>query len=142
MNDFAHTAETPHFDTAAIAHGARRKRATALVGIVSALVVAGAGTALAVGITSHTARPTTAAATAADSTTVLYRSSAGKTVSIPLAGLNSTGVRRALVPLRITPSFTRARVAGCRPAMVVAVSPHAPTVVHPGDTVRLTTCEG
>ncbi|WP_327179882.1 hypothetical protein OG599_34450 [Streptomyces sp. NBC_01335] len=142
MNDFVNTAETPHFDTAVIARGARRKRTTALTGVVTALIVAGAGTALAVGNTSHSARPTTAATATADSTTVLVRTSDGKTVSVPLAGLNSTGVRRVLVPLRITPSFTRARVAGCRPTMVVAVSPHAPTVVRPGDTVSLTTCEG
>ncbi|MEV1022148.1 hypothetical protein [Streptomyces sp. NPDC050264] len=145
MNDFVNTAQTPRFDTAAIARGARRKRATALTGIVAALVVAGAGTALATGVVgggSPASRPAAVAATAADSTTVLYASGDGTTVTVPLAGTNSVGARSALVRLGLTPDFTRTSVAGCRQSTVVAVSPHAPTVVHAGDTVHVTVCAG
>jgi hypothetical protein len=145
MNDFAHTAEAPAFDTAAIARGARRKRATAVAGIAAALVVAGAGTALAagaVGIGSHTSRPAAAASAPADGTTVLVGSRNGATVTVPLAGVTSTGARAALVRLGVTPSFSRTPVAGCPQATDVAVSPHAPAVVHRGDTVHVTVCAG
>ncbi|WP_328316324.1 hypothetical protein [Streptomyces sp. NBC_00388] len=143
MNDFATTTRTPHFDTAAIARGARRKRATAIAGVATALVVAGAGTALAVGAVgggSDTARP--AAAATADSTTVLYGSSSGRTITVPLAGKDSAEARAALVRLRLTPDFTRARAAGCKQATVIKVSPHAPAVLHTGDTVHMTVCIG
>ncbi|MEU0041180.1 hypothetical protein [Streptomyces sp. NPDC006333] len=146
MNDFANTAETPYFDTAAIERGARRKRATSIAGIATALVVVGAGTALAagaVGSASPTSRPAAAVtATSADSTTVLYGSRNGKTVTVPLAGTNSIGARAALVRLHLTPSFSRTPVAGCKQSTVVAVSPHAPTVVHAGDTIHVTVCAG
>ncbi|MBM9505343.1 hypothetical protein [Actinacidiphila acididurans] len=146
MNDFASGSDAPHFDTAAIARGARRKRATAVAGIAAALVVVGGGTALAAGAVggSHAARPAAAATSTAgaDGTTVLYGSSNGKTVTLPLAGVSSTGARAALVKLRLTPDFSRTPVAGCKQATVVAVSPHAPTVVHAGDTVHVTVCAG
>ncbi|MFE5136938.1 hypothetical protein ACFRDV_04575 [Streptomyces fagopyri] len=145
MNDFANTAETPYFDTAAIERGARRKRATSIAGIAAALLVVGTGTALAagaVGGASHTPRPTAAATTSAKSTTVLYGSRNGTTVTVPLTGLKSMGARAALVRLHLTPSFSRTPVAGCEQSTVVAVSPHAPTVVHAGDTIHVTVCAG
>ncbi|BBA97460.1 hypothetical protein RVR_3220 [Actinacidiphila reveromycinica] len=144
MNDYVNSAETPHFATDAIVRRARRKKATAIAGIATALVLASAGTALAAGVVGggeHTARPA-AAASATDGTTVLYGSSDGTNVTVPLAGLDSLGVRAAIVPLRLTPDFTRTPVANCRQGTVVAVSPHAPTVVHAGDTVHVTVCAG
>lgn len=142
MKDFMNTAETPHFDTAAIARGARRKRATAIAGIATALVVAGAGTALAAGAaggSSHTTQRTAAAT--ADSTTLLVRTSDG-TATEQLAGVSSARARVALVHFGLTPSFTRVRKADCpkQEDAVVLVSPHAPTAVHAGDTVLVTTC--
>jgi hypothetical protein len=145
MNDFVNAAEAPSFDTAAIARGARRKRATAIAGIAAALVVAGAGTALATGAAgggSHSPRPSAAATTTADGTTVLVRSATGKTVTVPLAGVDSIGARAALVRLGVTPEFSRTHVDGCPQATVVAVSPHAPAVVHAGGTVQVTVCAG
>ncbi|WP_328377949.1 hypothetical protein OHB13_19470 [Streptomyces sp. NBC_00440] len=143
MNDFVNTTPTPHFDTATIARGARRKRATAIAGIATALVVAGAGTALAVGAVgsgSDTARP--AAAAAADSTTLLVRTSDGGTATERLAGVSSARARVSLVHFGLTPKFTRVQKADCtKPEdAVVSLSPHAPTVVHAGDTVLVTTC--
>ncbi|MEU1529859.1 hypothetical protein [Streptomyces fagopyri] len=145
MNDFANTAETPAFDTAAIARRARRKQATSIAGIATALLVVGAGTALAagaVGSAPHTARPTAATTASAVNTTVLYGSRNGTTVTVPLAGVNSAGARAALVRLHLTPEFSRTPVAGCKQSTVVSVSPHAPTVVHAGDTIHVTVCAG
>lgn len=145
MNDFAHSARTPHFDTAAIARRARRKTATSIAGIATALLVAGAGTALAagtVGGASPASRPTAATTTAADNTTVVFGERNGTTVTVPLAGVTSPGARAALVRLKLTPEFSRTPVAGCKQSTVVSVSPHAPTVVHAGDTVHVTVCAG
>ncbi|WP_405778530.1 hypothetical protein [Streptomyces sp. NBC_00859] len=145
MNDFVNTTRTPHFDTATIARGARRKRATAIAGIATALVVAGAGTALAVGAVgggSDTSRPAAAAGTVADSTTLLVRTSDGSTAKEQLAGATSARVRATLVHFGLTPTFTRVQKADCQKPedAVVSLSPHAPTVVHAGDTVLVTTC--
>ncbi|WP_245178628.1 hypothetical protein [Streptomyces montanisoli] len=147
MNDFVSSSEAPRFDAAVIARGARRKRATAIAGISAALVVVGGGTALAAGVVggSHAARPAavshaTTTTTGKNATTVLY--SNGGTTRIELGGLNSTGARALLDKARITPEFGKASATGCKPGSVIAVSPHAPTVVHRGATVKVTLCAG
>ncbi|MFF2993429.1 hypothetical protein ACFVTC_02465 [Streptomyces sp. NPDC057950] len=148
MNDFVSTADTPHFETAVIERGARRKRATAIAGIATALVVAcGAGTALAAGAVgsssgSHASAQTAAHSTAADRTTLLVRTSDGRIAKEQLAGASAARARVALVHFNLTPTFTRVRMPDCKKQQdaVVALSPHAPTVVHAGDTVLVTTC--
>jgi hypothetical protein len=142
MNDFVNSAETPHFDTAAIARGARRKRATAIAGVVTALILAGAGTALAAG-GSHTSRP---AATPAHKTTTNRNVTTVQYGEIPikLAGFSLDWAKPVLVgkaQLKIG-TITKASPSGCKPGSIIAVSPHAPTVVHKGDTVNLTLCAG
>ncbi|MEU9978766.1 hypothetical protein [Streptomyces sp. NPDC051014] len=145
MNDFVNTSRTPHFDTAVIERGARRKRATAIAGIATALAVAcGAGTALAagaVGTGAHTSART-AGGTAADATTLLVRTGDGRIAKEQLAGASASRARVALVHFNLTPAFTRVRMPDCEKQQdaVVALSPHAPTVVHAGDTVLVTTC--
>ncbi|MER6442339.1 hypothetical protein ABT275_39340 [Streptomyces sp. NPDC001185] len=150
MNDFVSAAETPHFETAVIERGARRKRATAIAGIATALVVAGgAGTALAAGAVggsgSHTSEQTVAS-TAADSTaadsTLLVRTSGGKTVKVQLAGVTAAKARAALVHLHVPVKFTGVQTPDCKKQndQVVAVSPNAPTVVHAGDMVSVKLC--
>lgn len=153
MNDSTNSAEAPHSGTATTARGARRKRATAVAGIATALVLAGAGTALAAGggphtshpsqtsHPSHTSRPAATAAhkTTADGnvTTVQYGD-----IPIQLAGFSLDMARAELVDkaqLKIG-TVTKASPRGCKPTSVLAVSPHAPTVVHKGDTVDLTIC--
>ncbi|MFF4901412.1 hypothetical protein [Streptomyces sp. NPDC001068] len=146
MNDFVKTAETPRFDTAVIERGARRKRATAIAGIATALVVAcGAGTALAAGVVgsgSHTSAQTTADRTGADDTTLLVRTGDGTVAKEHLAGVSASRARGALVHFGLTPTFTRVKMSDCEQPedSVVAISPHAPTVVRAGDTVLVTTC--
>lgn len=139
MNDFVNSAEAPHFDTAAIARGARRKRATVIAGVASVLIMAGAGTALATS-GSHTSRPATTNSTATDRnvTTVQYGD-----IPIDVTGFNLDMAKAELgakAGLKI--AVTKASPSGCKPTSVIAVSPHAPTVVHRGDTVTLTVCAG
>jgi hypothetical protein len=144
INDFMNTDDAPHFDTAAITRrAARRKRTTAIAGIAAALVVAGAGTALATGAAGGSPAPRPAAAahkpTGPDKnlTTVQYGD-----IPIQLAGFNLEMAKLELVDkaqLKIG-TISKASPYGCKPTSIIAVSPHAPTVVHKGDTVDLTVC--
>jgi hypothetical protein len=151
MNDFADGAETPQFDTAAIVRGARRKRTAAIAGIATALVLAAAGTALAAGSGSHTTRTAATAAhktatntnrnrnTNRNVTTVQYGA-----IPIDLAGTSldmAEVVLEGKAQLKVG-TVTKASPRGCKPNSIIAVSPHAPTVVHEGDTVDLTVCAG
>lgn len=138
MNDFANGAEAPQFDTAAITRGARRKRVTAIAGIATALILAGAGTALAT--TGTHSSPSAAAAgkstTDKNVTTVQYGD-----IAIQVGGFNLDMAKAELgdkAGLKI--AVVKASPSGCKPTSVLAVSPHAPTVVHKGDTVTLTVC--
>ncbi|MFE2373574.1 hypothetical protein [Streptomyces sp. NPDC059398] len=146
MNDFVNTAKAPHFDTAVIERGARRKRVTAIAGVATALVVAcGAGTALAAttgGSGAHSSVQTAADSHAADSTTFLVRTSDGKVAKERLGGASSSRARVGLVHFGLTPKFTRVKKADCPKSqdVVVSLSPHAPTVLQAGDTVLVTTC--
>lgn len=147
MNDSTNSTEAPHSGTATTARGARRKRATAVAGIATALVLAGAGSALAAGGGSHTSHPSHTsrpAATAAHKTTADGNVTTVQYGDIPiqLAGFSLDMARAELVDkaqLKIG-TVTKASPRGCKPTSVLAVSPHAPTVVHKGDTVDLTIC--
>jgi hypothetical protein len=142
MNDFVNSADAPQIDTAAIARGARRKRTTAVAGIAAALLLAGAGTALATS-GSHHAQPASSAthkkpARTADKnlTTVQYGE-----IPIQVGGFNLDMAEAELgakAGLKI--AVVKASPEGCKPTSILAVSPHAPTVVHKGDTVTLTVC--
>ena len=64
------------------------------------------------------------------------------TVGIQLAGLDSTMARALLVgKAQLQAEFVKAACDG-KPDTVIAVSPHAPTVVHKGDTMTVTLCVG
>lgn len=141
MTDFANSAEAPRFDTAAIARGARRKRTAAIAGIATALIVAGGGTALATSSSggSHLSRPAAATTATTDKkvTTVQFGD-----IPIDVAGFNLDMAKAELVAkarLKLG-TISKASPSGCKPGSVIAVSPHAPTVVHVGDTVGLTLC--
>ncbi|WP_328580530.1 hypothetical protein [Streptomyces sp. NBC_00370] len=147
MNEYASSSDAPQFDAAVIARVARRKRATAIAGISAALILAGGGTALAAAAAggSHTAAPAaTSHTTTADknATTVLYGFKNGGTVPLELGGLDPVGARALLSKAQITPQFGKASSPGCKPTSVIAVSPHAPAVVHKGETVKVTLCAG
>jgi hypothetical protein len=150
MNEFVSTSDAPQFDASVIARVARRKRATAIAGISAALIVVGGGTALAAGAVggSHTTGPAAASHTShtttagKNATTVLYGFDNGGTTPLELGGLDPVGARALLTKAQITPEFGKASSPGCKPTSVIAVSPHAPTVVHAGGTVKVTLCAG
>ncbi|MFF7650271.1 hypothetical protein ACFZCY_10480 [Streptomyces sp. NPDC007983] len=147
MNDFVNAAEAPEFDTARIVRGARRKRATVIAGIATALIVAGGGTALATinsGPDSDTSKPaamTTATAAAAD-TTLLYKFDDGATLPIDMGGWSQETVRVQFLKMRVKGEYTKAATGSCKPGSVIGVSPHSPQTVDTGDTVKVTLCAG
>ncbi|WP_063766967.1 PASTA domain-containing protein [Streptomyces sp. NRRL S-813] len=137
-----------NLETDRTVRGSRRKRVAAVAGVAAALLAIGGGTALAVGATGAaaaktTAAPVTAATTgSSDDTTVLLGFPDGGSVRIPLAGYDVTMARALLVgKAHLQTSFVKAACDG-KPGSVIAVSPHAPTVVHKGDTVTVTLCAG
>ncbi|GHF18656.1 hypothetical protein GCM10014715_86970 [Streptomyces spiralis] len=145
MHGFAGAADVPRFDTDRVVRRSRRKRATAMAGGAAAVLLAiGGGTALA---TSVTRGPeplnATSAATTGDRnhTTVLLGLPGGHSAPIRLAGNDETLAKAALAKGGLKIGFVKAACDG-KPGSVIAVSPHAPTVVHKGDTVTVTLCAG
>jgi hypothetical protein len=143
MNEFANTAETPRFDTAAIVRTSRRKRATAITGVAAALVVVGGGTALAAGVTqgTHTAKPAAVShAAAADDTTALVALPNGKNLAIHLGGTDPESARNLALKAGLVPEFAKTSCDNGKPTSVVAVAPHSPAVLHHGDTIKISLC--
>ncbi|WP_413807459.1 hypothetical protein [Streptomyces sp. OE57] len=140
MNDYVNAAEAPDFDTARIARGARRKRATAISGIAAALIVVGGGTALAsINSGSEASKP---AATRGADTTVLYKFSDGGTLPIELGGRDQESARVQFLKMGVKGEYAKAATGTCKPGSVIAVSPHSPQTVSKGDTVKVILCAG
>jgi hypothetical protein len=147
MNDFAHSTDTPAFDTAGMVHRTRRRRATLIAGVATALLVAGGGTALASmtgGTSQNTSKPA-ATTPAPDYKRAIVLLSYGKQgpVAIDFTGMDLATAKGQFLKagLKLGP-ITKTNSPGCKPASVVEVTPHAPTVVEKGDTVSLKLCAG
>ncbi|WOX13447.1 PASTA domain-containing protein [Streptomyces sp. N50] len=148
MNDFAHSTDSPSFDTAGMVHRTRRRRATLIAGIATALIVAGGGTALAsmTGGTSRTApaKPdTTATAPGADYKKAILLLSYSKEgpVAIDLTGMDLATAKGQFLKAGVKlGTVSEVNSPGCTPGSVVEVTPHAPKVVETGDTIELKLC--
>ncbi|WP_416959804.1 PASTA domain-containing protein [Streptomyces sp. Agncl-13] len=150
MNDFAHSTDSPAFDTAGMVHRTRRRRATLIAGVATALIVAGGGTALAsmTGGTSPTTaeKPMTTATTkGSDYKKAILLLSYGKggPVAIDFTGtdLRTTKGQFLKAGLKLG-TVSNVNSPGCKPGSVVEVTPHAPTIVETGDTVNVKLCAG
>ncbi|WP_413103047.1 PASTA domain-containing protein [Streptomyces sp. Inha503] len=144
MNDFVNAAEAPGFDTARIVRGARRKRATAIAGIATALIVAGGGTALAtINSGSEVSKPATAGTATADpeATYVALEDSKYK---LDFGGLSLEFARQQLLKSQL--KLGKVGEVDCgkngKPGTVVEVSPHSPTAVPRGASISLILCAG
>ncbi|MFF4246637.1 hypothetical protein ACFYY2_19520 [Streptomyces sp. NPDC001822] len=147
MNEFVNSSDAPQFDAVVITRVARRKRVTAIAGISAALVIVGGGTALAaaaVGGSHATGQAASSHAATADkdTTTVLYGHPSGVTIPLELGGLDSATAKGQLTKAGMTAEFVKASSPNCKPTSVIAVSPHAPTIVHQGATIKVTLCAG
>ena len=149
MNDFAHSTDSPAFDTAGMVHRTRRRRATLIAGVATALIVAGGGTALAsmTGGTSQTAaKPATTTTTkGSDYKKAILLLSYGKggPVAIDFTGtdLRTTKGQFLKAGLKLG-TVSSVNSPGCKPGSVVEVTPHAPKIVETGDTVNVKLCVG
>ncbi|MFJ5302560.1 hypothetical protein [Streptomyces sp. NPDC088350] len=151
MNNFAHSTESPAFDTAGMVHRNRRRRATLIAGVATALIVAGGGTALAsmTGGTSPTTaeKPMTRATTkGSDHKKAILLMDFGKgggPVALDLTGTDLQTAEGQLLKAGIEiGTIVKTKSPGCKQATVVEVTPHAPKVVEKGDTVNLKLCAG
>lgn len=141
MNTFANSTKAPDFDTTGMVHRTRRRRATAIAGIATALIVAGGGTAIAsMSGGSHTpARP--AATTGAKNTTLLYDDH-GVIIPINLAGMDLVLAKQQFEKAQLKLGTVNKAACGGKPGSVIGVSPHSPKKVSTGDTVNVTLCSG
>ncbi|WP_251982561.1 hypothetical protein [Streptomyces violaceusniger] len=149
MNDFVNAAEAPDFDTAGIVRKTRRKRATAIAGIATALVVVGGGTALAsINGGSDTSKPAaagtvTAAPEAADpeAAYVVLEDSKYK---LDFGGLSLDFAKQQLLKSQL--KLGKVSEVDCgkngKPGTVVEVSPHSPNAVPRGASISLILCAG
>lgn len=150
MKNFAYSTDSPAFDTAGMVHRSRRRRATLIAGVATALIVAGGGTALASmtgGSTPTTSEKpmTTATTKGSDYKRAILLLSYGKAgpVAVDFTGTDLYTARGQLLKggLRLG-TIVKTESPGCKSATVVEVSPHAPKVVEKGDTVNLKLCAG
>ncbi|MEH0576015.1 MULTISPECIES: hypothetical protein [Streptomyces] len=143
MNRFADSAETPAFDAPQIERRTRRRRTVGIAAVAAALIAAGGGTALATSAAGGGSSTTPATSTAAksDATTMLYGEN--PTIPIDFAGMDLVLAKPLLEKTQTKlGTVTKKAVKGCKPGSVIGVSPHAPTIVHNGDTVSFTLCAG
>ncbi|MER5201389.1 hypothetical protein ACWD3J_49005 [Streptomyces sp. NPDC002755] len=144
MNRFADSAETPAFDAPQIVRRTRRRRTVGIAAVAAALIAAGGGTALATSVAGGGSSAPAASGTTAtsDATTMLFDNH-GVTIPIDFAGWSLDAAKTYLDKTQTKlGTVTEKAVKGCKPNSVLGVSPHAPAIVHSGDTVGFTVCAG
>ncbi|MFJ6589924.1 hypothetical protein ACIQPP_03705 [Streptomyces violaceusniger] len=144
MNDFVNAAEAPDFDTAGIVRKARRKRATAIAGIATALVVVGGGTALAsINGASNTPRPAATGTVTADPEAA-YVALEDSKYKLDFGGLSLEFAKQLLLKSQL--ELGKVGEVDCgrngKPGTVVEVSPHSPNTVPRGAGISLILCAG
>nr|WSY50663.1 hypothetical protein OG999_11410 [Streptomyces sp. NBC_00886] len=144
MNDFAHSTDSPAFDTAGMVHRTRRRRATLIAGVATALIVAGGGTALASmnGASQTSAKP---AATTVDhdKATFLLGGLTKESIPVDLTGQDLATAKGQFLKAQLKlGTVVKVSSPGCKPASVVELTPHSPKIVTKGDTVNVKLCAG
>ncbi|NEC87583.1 hypothetical protein G3I71_17495 [Streptomyces sp. SID12501] len=142
MNQYANSAEAPDFDAPRIERRTRRRRTAGIAAVAAALIAVGGGTALATSVAgSSSSTPATSTADKSDATTMLYGEN--PTIPIDFAGWSLDGAKNYVEKTQTKlGTVTKKAVKGCKPNSVLGVSPHAPAIVHNGDTVSFTVCAG
>ncbi|MGX9884308.1 PASTA domain-containing protein [Streptomyces sp. NPDC002276] len=140
MNDFAHSTDSPAFDTVGMVHRTRRRRATLVAAFAAVLITAGGGTALA--SISGSASQTTPAATTVDHAKATFLLGGLKEpIVVDLTG-QDLATAKALFEKAQLKLGTVVKVVspGCKPTSVVELTPHSPKIVFKGDTVNVKLC--
>jgi len=149
MDDFAHSTDTPAFDTAGMVHRTRRRRATLVAGFAAALIAAGGGTALASmgdGASHTVAKPAATATTpTVDHKKATFLLAYGKSgpIAVDLTGWDLATAKGQFLKAGLKlGTVTKVSSPACKPGSVVEVTPHAPKVVETGDTIEVKLCAG
>ncbi|WP_327400417.1 hypothetical protein OG194_09520 [Streptomyces sp. NBC_01288] len=145
MNDFAHSTDSPAFDTTGMVHRTRRRRATLIAGVATALIVAGGGTALASisGSGSQTAARTTASTVDHEKATFLLGGLSKTPIPVDLTGQDLATAKQQFLKAQLKMgTIVKTQSPGCKPASVVELTPHSPKIVVKGDTVDVKLCAG
>ncbi|WP_406452902.1 hypothetical protein OH768_12100 [Streptomyces sp. NBC_01622] len=144
MNDFAHSTDSPAFDTAGMVHRTRRRRATLIAGFAAALIAAGGGTALA-SISGSASQATPAATTTVDhaKATFLLGGLTKEPIAVDLTGQDLATAKGQFEKAQLKlGTVVKVVSPGCKSATVVELTPHSPKIVVKGDTVNVKLCAG
>lgn len=144
MNEFAHSANAPVFDTAGMVHRTRRRRTSLIAGFAAALILAGGGTALA-SMTGPSQTPAKPAATTADHNraTFLLGGLTKEPIAVDLTGMDLATAKGQFLKAQLKlGTVVKVTSPGCKPTSVVEVTPHSPKIVSKGDTVNVKLCAG
>jgi hypothetical protein len=144
MNDFAHSTDSPAFDTAGMVHRTRRRRATLIAGVATALIVAGGGTALASmsGASQTPAKPATTTVNHAKAT-FLLGGLTKEPIPVDLTGVDLVTAKGQFLKAQLKlGTIVKTTSPNCKPGSVVELTPHSPKIVTKGDTVNVKLCAG
>jgi hypothetical protein len=144
MNDFAHSSDSPAFDTAGMVHRTRRRRATLIAGFAAALIAAGGGTALA-SMSDGASQATPAATTTVDhaKATFLLGGLPKEPIAVDLTGQDLATAKAQFLKAQLKlGTIVKVVSPGCKPATVVELTPHSPKIVVKGDTMNVKLCAG
>ena len=144
MNDFAHSTDSPAFDTAGMVDRSRRRRATLIAGFAAALIAAGGGTALA-SMSDGASQSTPAATTTVDhaKATFLLGGLTKEPIAVDLTGQDLATAKGQFEKAQLKlGTIVKVVSPGCKPASVVELTPHSPKIVVKGDTVNVKLCAG
>ncbi|MFD4554066.1 hypothetical protein ACFWP5_07035 [Streptomyces sp. NPDC058469] len=145
MNNFAHSTATPSFDTAGIVHRNRRRRASIIAGVATALIVAGGGTALAsmTGGASQTAAKPATTTVDHSKATFLLGGLTKEPIAVDLTGWDLATAKGQFLKAQLKlGTVVKAQSPGCKSGTVVELTPHSPKIVVKGDTVNVALCAG
>jgi hypothetical protein len=143
MNNFAHSSDSPAFDTAGMVHRNRRRRATLVAGFAAALILAGGGTALA--SMSGDASQSAAKPAAVDHSraTFLLGGLTKTPIPVDLTGQDLATAKGQFEKAQLKlGTVVKVTSPGCKPASVVELTPHSPKIVTKGDTINVKLCAG
>ncbi|MEV0481058.1 hypothetical protein AB0I69_10695 [Streptomyces sp. NPDC050508] len=143
MNNFAHSSDSPAFDTAGMVHRNRRRRATLIAGFAAALILAGGGTALA-SMSGDASQPAAKPAAVDHSKATFLLGGLTKTpIPVDLTGQDLATAKAQFLKAQLkTGTIVKTKSPGCKPASVVELTPHSPKIVTKGDTINVKLCAG
>ncbi len=125
MNDFAHSTDSPDFDTTGMVRRNRRRRATLVAGVATALILAGGGTALA-SITTSQTKPAAASEVDHAKATFLLGNLTKDPIPVDLTGWDLDSAKQQFLKAQLRlGTVVKGTGPGCKPGSVIELTPTA-----------------